>query len=239
VTFALPPGHRVYAVGDVHGCLGLLSRLMARIDADVAQRPAARITEVFIGDYVDRGPDSRGVVARLAGPAPAGRRRVCLTGNHEDAMLGALADPALVPRWLDFGGDATVRSYGIDPSAHAHDPEKLQRLLLSALPACHRRFLEDLPACHRIGDTLFVHAGIRPGVALEAQERHDLIWIREPFLDHRGPLGVHVVHGHTPADLPETLPWRTNVDTGAVYGGALTAAVMEGEDLRFLSVHPH
>jgi serine/threonine protein phosphatase 1 len=216
----------------------MLTRLQSLIEGDLAARPAERVVEIYLGDYVDRGPGSRGVVDRLADTPPAGRERVCLMGNHEDAMLDALTDAGAMTRWLEFGGDATVAAYGIDPWELWHDPQKLQRRLLQALPTAHRRFLEGLPACHRLGGTLFVHAGIRPGVPLEEQDRHDLLWIREAFLDHEAAFGLHVVHGHTPAEAPEALPHRTNVDTGAVYGGPLTAAVMEGEELDFLAVHP-
>lgn len=233
---ALPEGVRVYAVGDVHGCADMLDALLARIDEDAARRPAAETWEVFLGDYVDRGPDSAGVIDRLAGAPPEGRRRVCLMGNHEAAMIEALEDATRMDGWLELGGDATVRSYGVEPREQVGDGEAVHRLLVSAMPAAHRRFLARLARHHRIGDVVFAHAGVRPGVPLEEQDPHDLVWIREGFLDHHSPLGFHVVHGHTPVDAPDERGSRTNVDTGAVYGGGLTAAVLEGETMRFLTV---
>ncbi|MBJ3778328.1 metallophosphoesterase family protein [Acuticoccus mangrovi] len=236
MSVRLPDGHRVYAVGDIHGCDHLLERLMGLIAEDLAASPAEHVTELFVGDYVDRGRDSYAVIEFLRGPATPGRERVCLLGNHEVAMLDALRDGSLMARWLVFGAEATLRAYGIEARQYAHNPVALQPMLQAVLPEEHRAFLEQRPVTHRIGDVLFVHAGIRPGVPLEAQERHDLIWIREEFLNYTGPLPVHVVHGHTPVDAPDHRPWRTNIDTGAVYGGALTAAVLENGSVRFLSV---
>lgn len=235
MTFALLPGQRVYAIGDIHGCADMLDELLARIDEDAARSPAQETLEICIGDYVDRGADSAGVIDRLLA-VPPGRRRVCLLGNHEAAMIDALDDPAQIPRWLELGGEATARSYGVDLRGNVHGVEGMHRQLLAAIPAAHRRFLDRLATCHRIGDLLFVHAGIRPGVPLDQQDPHDVVWIREGFLDHDGALGLHVVHGHTPVDVPDRREWRTNIDTGAVYGGALTAAVIEGDAMRFLSV---
>jgi len=236
VSFALPGGVRVYAIGDIHGCSGMLDRLLALVDEDAASRPAAETWEICIGDYVDRGPDSAGVIDRLARESAGGRRRVCLLGNHEEAMIDALDDPALMKRWLELGGDATARSYGVDPEGTAAGAAGVHRELQAAIPEAHRRFLARLATHHRIGDIVFAHAGIRPGVPLDRQDPHDLVSIREGFLDHDGTFGLHVVHGHTPVDAPERHPWRTNIDTGAVHGGALTAAVIEGDDMRFLEV---
>lgn len=236
MTTALADGQRIYAIGDIHGMHESLLRLLDLIDQDVRARPPrGPVTEVFLGDYVDRGPDSYGVIETLMTPRE-GRNRLCLRGNHEDAMLSAHADPNAVLRWMTFGGDAACRSYGLEEQQLFHNPLALQPMLQAALPETHRTFLNGLATYQRIGGYLFVHAGIRPGVALEAQDPHDLIWIREEFLTHEGPLPFHVVHGHTPARQPERRRFRTNVDTGAVYGGALTAAVLEGGEIDFLSV---
>lgn len=235
MSCAVPAGQRIYAVGDVHGCRHLLDRLLARIDSDLSERPVARASEVFLGDYVDRGPDSAGVLERLSQP-PRGRDRVCLMGNHEEVMLEALDDDAAMDRWLRFGGDATVRSYGLDPGVRWDGSAALRTALRAAIPAAHLAFLRTLVVAHRVGDTLFVHAGIRPGVPLEAQTRQDLLWIREPFLDHDGPLPLRIVHGHTPVESARVHPQRINIDTGAVYGGALTAVALEEGNLRVLSV---
>lgn len=236
MNFALPGGHRVYAIGDIHGMREELLRLLDLIEQDLRERPpAGPVTEIFLGDYVDRGPDSYGVIETLL-EQREGRRRVYLRGNHEDAMQSALEDTGAVLRWMTFGGDATCRSYGVEDPALFHQPQALRPMLLAALPEHHLAFLHGLAPFEQIGDFLFVHAGIRPGVSLAEQDRHDLLWIREEFLSHAGPLPFHVVHGHTPAEKPERLAFRTNVDTAAVYGGALTAAVLEGDSVTFLSV---
>ncbi len=236
MSAALPEGQRIYAIGDIHGMHDQLLRLMDLIEQDIRERPPqGPVTEIFLGDYVDRGPDSFGVIETLLSPRD-GRRRVCLRGNHEDAMLGALSDSGAVVRWMSFGGDATCRSYGLDDPNLFHNPPALQPMLQAALPETHREFLNGLALYERIGGYLFVHAGVRPGIALAEQEPHDLIWIRDEFLTYDGPLPFHVVHGHTPARQPERRGYRTNVDTAAVYGGALTAAVIEGSTIDFLSI---
>lgn len=233
---ALPNGQRIYAIGDIHGMRESLLRLLDLIEEDLRERPPeGSVTEIFLGDYVDRGPDSYGVIETLLAPRE-GRRRVCLRGNHEVAMLDALADPGQVLRWMTFGGEATCRSYGLEDRQLFHNPLALQPMLQAALPETHRDYLNALPLYEQIGDYLFVHAGVRPDVALADQDPHDLIWIRDEFLRHERPLPFHVVHGHTPTKTPERRAFRTNVDTAAVYGGALTAAVLEGEDIRFLSI---
>ncbi|WP_420393363.1 metallophosphoesterase family protein [Acuticoccus sp.] len=231
----LPAGVRLYVVGDIHGCATMLDRLTEEIDADIARHPAERVLEVFLGDYVDRGADCAGVLSRVAAEVP-GRERVRLMGNHEDAMVEALADGSRMDRWLAFGGDATLRSYGIEPNEYAHAPHALQPIVQSVIPPEHTSLLERLALQHRVGDILFVHAGIRQGVALEEQDRHDLMWIREEFYDAPGPWPVYVVHGHTPVAAPEVFAHRANLDTGAVYGGPLTALVLEGDRHRFISV---
>ncbi len=237
MTAWLPPGERVYAIGDIHGLSGALDRLLGAIDEDLARQPAGSVTEVFLGDYVDRGADSAGVVARLMLQPADGRRRICLLGNHEDAMLAALADPRRMPHWLTFGGEETMLSYGAPLRPGPLDAHAAQVAFAAALPPEHLAFLGALPTHARLGELFFTHAGIRPGVALEAQEPHDLIWIRDEFLSFDGTLPAHVVHGHTPVARPDHRRWRTNVDTGAVYGGLLTAAVFEGDaPVRFLSV---
>lgn len=221
---ALPGGLRIYAVGDVHGCehrLGVLHQAIAR---DAAARPAARVVLVHIGDYVDRGPDSAGVIQRLMGASPVpGATMVNLRGNHEALLLagqgpGATTDARWL--WLANGGRAALDSYGI-----ARDD--------GAIPEAHRAFIAGLPLTWRAGGYFFAHAGVRPGVALEAQDDHDLIWIREPFLSATADFGAVVVHGHTPRDAPEIRANRINIDTGAVYGGPLTCLVLEANRLGF------
>ena len=226
----LPPGQRVYAVGDVHGCLDRLEALHALIAEDLAARPTAEPVLVHLGDYVDRGPDSAGVVAKLA----AGRRcRMCpvnLMGNHEQMMLAAVAtgETDATELWLANGGADSLLSWEVPRSAQ---PKEWP----SYLPKPHLIFLRDLAVSHEAGGYLFVHAGIRPGIPLERQSRHDLMWIREPFLSFKESFGPVVVHGHTPRQEPTVRPNRIGIDTGAVMGGVLTCAVLEEDRLGFIT----
>ncbi len=227
----LPPQTRVYAVGDVHGCLDQLTALHAAIAADLAARPVADPLLLHIGDYIDRGPDSAQVIAWLHGPSPVpGARRVHLLGNHEEMLLAALdaEDATPAANWLQNGGRETLASWSIG--------QKLPHTAwLERLPPADVAFLRGLSLVHREGGYLFAHAGIRPGIPLENQQRRDLVWIREPFLSFRGDLGAVVVHGHTPHPAPVVRPNRIGIDTGAVYGGQLTCAVLETDRLGFLS----
>jgi serine/threonine protein phosphatase 1 len=230
---ALPPGQRVYAVGDVHGCADRLAALHALIAADLAARPVAESTLVHLGDYVDRGPDSAGVIALLDAGPPA-TRRIDLMGNHEQMLLDALdaaaggGDPGAIRHWLVNGAAATLASWGVPAAA---DPESWAGLV----PAGQIARIRTLALSHRAGGYLFVHAGIRPGVPPERQSRHDMLWIREPFLLSDARFGVVVVHGHTPGPAPVIRPNRIGIDTGAVLGGALTCLVLEEDRLGFLA----
>ncbi|MGI9412268.1 MAG: metallophosphoesterase family protein [Hyphomicrobiales bacterium] len=235
---ALPEGLRVYAIGDVHGCLDRLKQLHDAIDADTALWPAGEHRLIHCGDYVDRGPDVSGVVSYLIGLAARRDNVEFLKGNHEQHVLGFLSDPGRVADvWLTYGGADTLASYGVSRGTldtTVHGLAELRDAFEAALPVDHLAFLRDLPTSARFGDFLFVHAGIRPGVPLDRQEDRDLMWIRRQFLDDERDHGVVVVHGHTPVDEPEVRPNRINIDTGAVYGGDLTCLVIEGTDIRFL-----
>ena len=225
---SLPPGRRVYAIGDVHGCLDRLQAIHTKVAQDLAADPIAAPLLVHLGDYIDRGADSAGVVRHLQS-AFAGVPAVNLMGNHERMMLEALnsLDPDTFQHWLDNGGDASLQSWGV-PGPHR--PHGLHRLI----PTEDQRFLYALQLHHREGGYLFVHAGLRPGLPLERQSQHDLLWMREPFLSWTGDLGATVVHGHTPTEVPVIRPNRIGIDTGAVRGGALTCVVLEGDRLGFL-----
>lgn len=227
----LPLGERVYAIGDVHGCLDRLRALHRAVAADIVARPVASVKLVHLGDYIDRGPDSAGVLGLLAGqpPPPGVGAVVNLLGNHEAMMLAALTErsPRVVRHWLVNGGEATLRSLGLDETA---DPATWAR----CLPASWLEFLRGLSLTHRVGGYLFAHAGVRPGVAIAAQTREDLLWIREPFLSAAAPFGAVVVHGHTPAPAPVVRPNRIGIDTGAVMGGRLTCAVLEADQIGFI-----
>lgn len=231
-------GRLVYAVGDVHGYVRQLDDLLAAIEQDAARSaPAERPLIVFIGDYVDRGPDSRGVIDRiLALEADRRFEVVCLLGNHEDALLRFLVDPGYAPSWIGNWGRTTLEAYGVAPPLLPNDSgcEAVQAQFRSAFPAEHRAFLGRLKVSLTVGDYLFVHAGVRPGVALDAQAERDLIWIRYDFLESDADFGKVVVHGHTPSERPERRINRINVDTGVYFSGVLTAVRLEGEQQRFL-----
>nr|WP_281494146.1 metallophosphoesterase family protein [Jannaschia sp. S6380] len=238
----------IHAVGDLHGQIGELERALALIDA----MGEAGAPVVFLGDYTDRGPDSRAVIERLIAGPEAGRDWIFLRGNHDRMFLrflrflrdGTVADPAIRSgkTWLHpaLGGGRTLAAYGVRVPGDevlsrlgqepGHDAD-LARLLDAArdrVPAAHRAFLEGTRMFHEAGDQVFVHAGLRPGVPLDEQVEDDLLWIREPFLfdprDH-GPL---VVHGHTAVDAPEHRDNRLNLDSGAGFGRPVTAALIDG-----------
>ncbi len=239
VPAALPADTRVYAVGDVHGRLDLLRRLEAQIHADAAARPGPRhLVIVMLGDYVDRGPETRGVIDHLLRPPQAGFERLHLIGNHDWWLRQFVdADGPLLP-WLLSGADAALRSYGVAPEVQPNDPESvalLRRRLGRRMPPSHRRFLQQLRPSLRIGDYLFAHAGIRPGLPLDRQELHDLMFIREPFLSEPSDLGVVVVHGHTVVPSPVLRHNRIGIDTGAYRTGRLTAVAIDADGIRFLS----
>lgn len=233
-----PPGHAIYAVGDIHGRRDLLDAMLENIQADAAAHPADRRVLVYLGDYVDRGDDVKGVIDRLISGPPPGFEQVCLMGNHEAWMLDFLAEANAGAGWLMNGGSATLASYGVR-AGHGFGfgvrrLEKAQAGLIDALPPEHRVFLEGLAKMWRAGDYAFVHAGVRPGVALDAQADRDLLWIRDEFLDDDRELGAMIVHGHTISDAPVVLNNRIGIDTGAFATGRLTCLVLQDADRRFL-----
>lgn len=233
---AVPDGHRIYAVGDVHGQDHLLADLLDQIEADVAARPGGTVTVVFLGDLIDRGPKSAEVIERLRTYRPLGIRTEFLAGNHEEVLLRILeGESSLVADWLRFGGAHCARSYGLSSSQLAKmSPADAVDALRSAIPAAHQAFLASFADTLRAGDYLFVHAGIRPGVALAEQAQVDLRWIRGPFLDHPARHEVMVVHGHTIAEQVDERPGRIGIDTGAYKHGVLTALVLESDERRIL-----
>jgi serine/threonine protein phosphatase 1 len=222
-------GARAYAIGDIHGRLDLLERLLAAVEADIAARPAKRVFIIFLGDLLDRGPHSAQVVERLLHYRPPHARPIFLAGNHEEVMLRMLAgEKGIMPSWLKFGGLECARSYGIDPVALQRlDEEAALQLLQAKVPRAHRDFLDSFADTFRFGDYLFVHAGIRPGIAVEQQDRFDLRWIREPFLTDAKDHGFIVVHGHTIVAQVEERPNRIAIDTGAYHSNVLTALAVE------------
>ena len=237
---SLPQGQLIYAVGDIHGRADLLAALLAKIASDVARREGAgRRTLVFLGDYIDRGPDSKEVIDLLLTGLPGGFDAHFLKGNHEAIMLDFLEDPSFLAQWLANGADATLRSYGVDVAGlvrKSATPEGWRRAFVASLPETHRDFFDTLELAVSFGDYLFVHAGLRPGVPLEAQDPMDLVWIRGPFLKSDEDFGKIVVHGHTPTPAPEIRANRIGIDTGAVFTDRLTALRLENGSRELLQV---
>lgn len=235
---SVPAGELVYAIGDIHGCTGLLDDLLATIIRDAGEIDAANRTLVFVGDYIDRGPDSAGVIERLLSRIPEGFRRICLKGNHEVMMLEFLDQPDLLDHWLWNGAEETLASYGIDARGIAwtrDEEERCRDRLRAAIPETHRDFFNSLQLSETIGDYFFVHAGISPGKPLDRQDPHDLVWIREEFLNSSANFGKIVVHGHTPVDVPEIRSNRIGIDTKAWASGRLTALRLYGDTQEFLA----
>jgi serine/threonine protein phosphatase 1 len=231
----VPQGIRIYAIGDIHGCLDLLERTFARIDAHRRNNPIERSIEIFLGDYVDRGPASRGVIDRLIERA-VDHEAVFLKGNHEVILSAFLEDPLVLDDWKKFGAMETLLSYGLKPPAKikTDDRTSLSKELAAALPASHRQFLNGLKLSFACGDYFFVHAGVRPGVTLDQQEEADLLWIRQDFLDHRDPFDKIIVHGHTPVEAPEIHANRINIDTGAYATGRLTCLMLQDDAFAYI-----
>ena len=227
----VPPHRRVYAIGDIHGRRDLLDTLLDMIVADREKAGAVRPVLIYLGDYVDRGPDSAAVIDRVMQP-PADFTVLHLIGNHEQMMLDFLAGAGAGLGWLMNGGDATLASYGVPVVGEIYRRDELvplQQALQQRLPADHRRFLNGLSYTHREGDYLFVHAGIRPGVPLGQQDEEDLIWIREEFLDSTLDHGAVVVHGHSIRSKVEMRKNRIGLDTGAFASGTLTCLVLQDD----------
>ena len=226
---------RIYAIGDVHGRLDLLERALGAIRRDIEERGPAALT-VTVGDYVDRGPQSRGVLECLAAnpfPTPY----VALKGNHEDMLEAFLADPANAAQWFDNGGEETLQSYGVRLRGNAPAAiEAARAAFAAALPAAHLRFLRALKLSLSRGRYFFCHAGVRPGVALARQREEDLLWIREPFLLSEQDFGAIIVHGHTPTAEPEVRRNRIGIDTGAFFSGRLTCVALGEGGPSFLRV---
>jgi serine/threonine protein phosphatase 1 len=235
--YAGPADQRVYAVGDIHGQLDLLDDILAQIEDDIMERPLSKIGLVFLGDLIDRGPDSAGVVERLCSLRHFPAKALFLMGNHEEVLLRVLnAEPGLAYDWLGFGGDACAESYGVPAAAlQAMSEQSIAERLRAAIPPRHIEFLQGFGDTFGFGGYLFVHAGIRPGVPIEEQQPQDLRWIRQPFLSDAHDHGCIVVHGHTISDGVDRRTNRIGIDTGAYRTGILTAAVIEGSEVRFLA----
>jgi len=237
-TARTPEGMAIYAIGDVHGRADLLRPLLGAIVDDAATLPEVERRIVLLGDYVDRGQDSRGVLellCRLGGQTPVGVQ--ALLGNHDRMLLDFIDTPEIGPTWCQWGGRETLLSYGVQPPAgggERADWPQLRDTFADAVPAAHLAFLRSLELSVSYGDYFFVHAGVRPGVALAAQTDEDLLWIREPFLTHTGDFGKTIVHGHTAATAIHVDPRRVAIDTGAYGTNRLTAVRLRGAERTFL-----
>jgi serine/threonine protein phosphatase 1 len=231
-----PPGYRAYVIGDVHGRLDLLEDLLARIYAELQHRPASRTLLAFVGDLIDRGPNSAQVIERLRSYSRKGIEPLFILGNHEEVLLRILRGEAeLITKWRWFGGAECLRSYGVNPEALASlTAEQALIVVRSAIPDEHAEFIESFVDSCRFGDYLLVHAGIRPGIPLEQQSQEDMRWIRDPFLRDGRDHGVVVVHGHTISETVDERPNRIGIDTGAYRTDILTALAIEGNDRWFL-----
>lgn len=225
---ATPPGTRVYAVGDIHGRLDLFEEMIRTIDADDRRRGPAHTTVVLLGDLIDRGPDSAGVVARAREWAERRPIRLIM-GNHEEMFLDSFSKLGVLRAFLRIGGQVTLMSYGVPEHALGEiDVAELQRVITEMVPREDRDFLAGFEKMVRFGDYVFVHAGIRPDMPLDKQTSQDCRWIREPFLSHEGDMGGVIVHGHTVTEHPELRGNRIGLDTGAYISGRLTAIGLEG-----------
>ncbi|RUW71628.1 MULTISPECIES: metallophosphoesterase [unclassified Mesorhizobium] len=238
-----PEGMRLYAIGDVHGRLDLLAAMHRRIESELEYKPTADWRVIHLGDYTDRGPDSRGVIDFLIDARARDPRHLTLTGNHDVGFLDFLAEPDADGLFMRYGGIQTAQSYGVTlPAASGWFGTAETALreghatLVAAVPQAHVDFLRSLPFSVAFGDFFFCHAGIRPGVPLESQSPQDLIWIRDAFHDHPGLYPKVIVHGHTPVPEAEIMANRVNVDTLAWHSGTLSALVVDGADKRILTV---
>lgn len=225
----LPQGCRVYAVGDIHGCYSLLQEALDKIHRDMEKRsPVSDIKIIFLGDYIDRGPDSRKVIDEFIKDPQDGIERIYIKGNHEDTLLQFIEEPSVLDSWQQYGGLETLQSYGVDLRLVYQGNNFVRDAFLSALSEKHLKFYQGLKTSCIIGDYFFCHAGVKPGVSLDSQEDDDLMWIRNEFLQYSGDHGKVVVHGHTPVKEPEIWKNRINIDTGAYATGKLTCLMLEG-----------
>jgi serine/threonine protein phosphatase 1 len=227
----------IYAIGDVHGCLSQLQDLEAEIVRDSLDIEGEKWL-VTLGDHIDRGPDARGCLAHVMGPAPEGFRRFALLGNHEQIMLDFIENPYAHAYWLEEGGAETLASYGVVlPPDVARLPRAIVNEVQAAIPPGHLAFLNALPVYLCLPGWLFVHAGIRPGIPLGMQTDDDLLWIRAPFLTSQLTGGLRVVHGHTPGREIVATPHRIDIDTWCFHTGKLSAVrVTPDGRTKFLSV---
>ncbi len=223
----------VYAIGDIHGRRDCLDQLLENIEQDAGTKPYRLI---FLGDYIDRGPDSWGVIERLVLLRRKKPSTIFLKGNHEQVLIDFLAVPEETESWLDWGGLEALKSYGVD-NLRGKSLEQVRDEFADLLPDDHFRFLLDLELYHQRGDYIFVHAGLNPLQDLAQQKEQDLLWIRDPFLQNKSQRWGNktIVHGHTPVENAQDKGWRINVDSGAYASGILSAVCLDGTTRRFIT----
>jgi serine/threonine protein phosphatase 1 len=227
----LPDGIRIYAFSDIHGCADLLEKMFGVIDNDLFNAGSMRAIHVFLGDYIDRGPESRRTIDLLIERSQK-YETIFLKGNHEAILLEVLRGPSQLQAWKQYGGLQTLTSYGLKPTLnpdHAEQTELIEELVFRIAP--HRQFLENLRLHFICGDFFFVHAGVRPGIPLTQQKEDDLLWIRDEFLNSEERFPKYIVHGHTPVRAPDIRHNRINIDTGAYATGNLTLLTIQGDSV--------
>ncbi|MDG1286940.1 MAG: metallophosphoesterase family protein [Rickettsiales bacterium] len=229
-TYQLPPGVRVYAIGDIHGQAQLLENALEAIAEDAKDFTGQRIIQVFLGDYIDRGMYSREVLDLLIQAPPVGHERICLLGNHETTLLKFLETPETIRKWSSFGGFTTLASYGIPipRTLSGEDLTELHQTFAHALPASHQAFLESLQTHYCLGEYFFVHAGINPYLSLDEQSVDDLLWIRDDFLEFEKFHQKYIIHGHTPVETLDIRKNRANLDLSIATGEQLGCLKLEG-----------
>jgi serine/threonine protein phosphatase 1 len=233
------PNTKIYAIGDIHGCLELLNSLLKWIEGDVQTSEAERHVLVFLGDYVDRGPHIKAVMERLVSGFPFVDDTIYIRGNHEATLYQFLSGEDVSWNWFKYGGLETLQSYGLTPPTDDEEASAMQAVLRNELspifPIHHRKFLkDDLRLTWINGDYLFVHAGLRPGIELADQSEHDLTWIRDEFMDSDVDFGKIIVHGHTITPTPDVKANRIGIDTGGFANGLLTCLALEGTSRQFI-----
>jgi serine/threonine protein phosphatase 1 len=228
----LPDGIRVYAISDIHGCADLLQKMFTVIDRDLANARPMRAIHVFLGDYIDRGPESRQTIDLLVNRSRH-HETVFLKGNHEAFLFDVLKSPSQLQGWRQYGGLQTLISYGLTPSLNPDEAEQAELIkeLAHKIPPHQRRFFNSLRLRFVCGDFFFVHAGVRPGIPLSQQKEEDLLWIRDEFLESEEHFPKYIVHGHTPVREPDIRPNRINIDTGAYATGNLTLLTIQGKSI--------
>jgi serine/threonine protein phosphatase 1 len=236
--WAAPANTRLYAIGDIHGSMVPLRLLHEAIQQHADAHPIERKCLIYLGDYVDRGMESRGIIDLLINQPLPGFEHVFLKGNHEDGMLRFIGGDGNALGWVAYGGIATIFSYGVKPPNPVTDENELRRArteMAKKLPPSHLDFLANLKRYHIEGDYLFVHAGLRPGIAIEQQRDEDILWIRDEFLRSDFNFGKQIVHGHTITPEADIRPNRIGIDTGAFASGHLTCLVLEGTQQHLIS----